>query len=765
MGKCKASFSFVEPEPVIEPEKKHPASYLRKTFMVEQPIKSALLQMTGLGVYQGYFNGEALDEQTLTPGHTDYNHRVQYIKTDVTNRMVQGENVIAAILGDGWYRGCLSIGSHRNCYGTKTKLACRLEITFTDGKIKLIETDESWKATQKGPVRENDLKTIEYVDARMEMPGWNTRGFNDDTWHNVVMGTYSGAVIPQEGEKILEQERFKPTVLKTPNGEMVLDFEQNMAGRVTFTVTGSSGHKVKLVMGETLDEHGNFTMKNMSAKGSGLISGEMSQDLHYILKDGIQTYKPQFLISGFRYVLLENWPEKVDSENFTATAIYSDCAQVGSFTCSNPLINRLVENIKWSQRSNFVDIPTDCPTRERSGWTADIMVFCETACYLTDAKRFLVKWLNDFMLEQGEDGSLPFIVPAAGKGSRARSCAGWSDALCEVPMMLYNFYGDINILKEVYEPVKRFVQYNVQRAKKKNKWLFYKLGRHRKYVVETGFHYGEWIEPGREMYQYYIKALFVPDTEVTTAWFFHTVKRVSEMANLLGKVEDNREFDELAESIRLAYRKEFLPNGQVRSDRHCRFVRPVVMGLADRREKAQIMKQLNEKCIENNYKIGTGFLTTYKILSLLSDYGYVDTAYKMLENTKQPGWLYAVTKGATTIWENWYGVDDKGVPNDSHNHYAPGSVGAWLFSHCAGIRPLKPGFNEILIKPMPGGTLTHAKASYVSIHGEIVSEWELKDGKFTLDIQVPQGIYATVALPNNEEHHVEGGAHRYTCNH
>lgn len=755
---------FIELEGEINIEEQQPASYVRHSFYVKEKVAKATLIMSALGTYVGYFNGVRLGNQQLTPGYTDYNYRVQYQEYDVTSDIRQGENVIGAIVGDGWYRGCIDIGSVRNCYGTKTKLLCYLTLKYSDGSMETIATNETWKVSQDGALRENNLKTIERYDASKEFIGWASPGFIENSqWHNAYCSSYAGDVIKQEGEQVLEQEHFHPSVLYTPNGNWVLDMGQNFAGYVRFTVNGNKGNKVTLTMGEVLDENGNFTMKNLAAEGASAISGEVGQKLEYILKEGQQTFQPMFLNSGFRYVLLENWPEEIVAENFEGIAVYSDIQMKGNFHCSNELINQLFENVRWSQKSNFVDIPGDCPTRERSGWTADISVFAETACFISDPRKFLKKWLQDYKLEQTEDGNLPFVVPCAGKPQRQRGCLGWSNAISNIAMTLYQFYGEKEDLADVYECVKRFVDFNVERAKERNPFFFFKFGKHRKYIVETGFHYGEWLEPGSAMYKDYIKDLFFPDTEVTTAWFYTTTMQLVSMAKILEKNEDEKKYDKLAKEIYKAYHKEFLKDGKVHSKRHCRYVRPIAHNLVTEKQKEEIAAKLNQLCEENEFRIGTGFLTTWQVLKVLTECGYADTAYKMLENTKQPGWLYAVTKGATTTWENWYGVTEENVPVDSHNHFAPGAVVAWLFAYCAGIQPAQPGFKKIRIAPIPGGTLTDVTCTYESVQGKICVDWKLRQQNFSLEVTVPEGISTEIILPNGQVYNVNGGFHKLEC--
>ena len=763
------TLQFIEPElGKVDVSKAQPASYIRNVFEIDYVPKKAELSLSALGVYKAWLNGRELDSQMLLPGYTNYHARVQLQAYEVAEKLVKGKNVLAVILGDGWYRGSAGVSSVRGFYGDKIKFAARMEDRETE-KV-LLETDESWKATQDGPIRANDNKVCEIVDMTKEMPGWLETEFDDSSWHDCVKGSYTGECVLSEGEPILEQERFTPVVLHTPDHKTVLDFGQNLAGHVEFTVTGKAGQTVTLRMGEVLDEKGNFTQKNVGGDGNGgALTGTLGQCLQYTLKDGRQTYKSQFLISGYRYVLLEGWPEEVKPENFVSIAIYSVLQETGSFSCSNDKINQLMKNSRWSQKSNFVDVPTDCPTRERAGWTGDINVFCETACYYTDVRKFLYKYLKDMLTLQREDGNLPFIVPEVplelsnGRDVRALpyGSAGWSDALIHIPMVLYRFYGDTEAITLVYEAAKRFIGFEMKRARKRHWTHLHKRGEHFQYILDTGFHFGEWLEPGHDMGRDLVHNLFFTDYEVATAWFYQSVREVAIMAGILNRPDDKERYTRLADEIRRAYRREFLKDGTVRSKRQCRYVRPVDMGLVTKEEAGNIVAKLNEMLAAGDYKVGTGFLTTYRVMHVLSEYGYVDTAYRLLLNENCPGWMYEINKGATTTWENWIGVDGNNVPRDSMNHYAPGANLGWMYSHCCGIRPLKPGFRKILIAPMPGGGLTWAKASYESIRGRIVSEWKIEDGLFLLHVEVPQGTETRVVLPDGSEKRMSGGVGEY----
>ncbi|TFF63589.1 MAG: alpha-L-rhamnosidase [Promethearchaeota archaeon] len=756
---------FIEPELSIKKREFKPASYLRREFTINSEIDRAEIYITACGLYLGYVNGRQITNQVFMPGFTYYKKRLQYQTYDVTSLITKGTNVIGVILGDGWYRGKIGGSSKRNLYGTKTKLALILKIHLSDNTEFTLTTDDKWKATQDGPIRKSDWKDGEIYDARKELTGWLEPNFDESQWHEVLSANYSGNLVPSEGEEILEHEKFSPDVIITPDGSTVLDFKQNLFGYVEFTVEGKAGHQIKLSHGETLDEHGNFTLKNLTLQNPIFNflfqSSKLLQEIHYTLKGGQQIYKPHFTAHGFRYVKIENWPEPIKPENFASIAVYSDMQETGSFECSNPLVNQLVHNSLWSQKSNFLDIPTDCPQRERAGWTGDIACYAPTAVYLMNVRKFLKKWMKDLSLQQRKNGRVASIVPDVGILSFTDGAAGWADAAVIVPYILYNAYGDILILEEQYESMKNWIDFLKRRAKKTHYSRWLKKNPYKKYTIDYGFQYGEWLEPGNVMAYDGIKGFLWPDFEIATAYYAYSSKLMSEISAILGKEVESQKYQELCEKIKEGYRYNYTDEGTINSKRQCKYVRPVALDLISEEEKKEAMKKLNELVIKNNYKIGTGFLTTPFILQQLCKYGYSETAYGMLENTERPGWLYEVKNGATTIWENWNGKDEKGKPTDSFNHYLMGSVTSWLFSHAAGIRPLEPGYKRVMIKPIPGGSFTYVNCSFKSASGLIKSSWTKNGENFNLNIEVP--TEAEVILPDNTKKAVPKGVYEFSC--
>lgn len=751
---------FLEPEPEALRGSPAPASHLRRTFDVPGPVASAVLRATACGIYQVYVNGQRVGRRVFAPGFTQYDRRLQVQEYNVTPLLRPGINAVGAVLGDGWFRGKLGVFSKRNVYGDKTKLSLSLEFTDGEGGVHVVQTDEHWRVTQDGPIRLSDWKDGEVYDATREMEGWATAGFDDRSWARGRISSWGGVPIPDEGEELCEQETFKPAVLNTPDGSTVLDFGQNLFGYVSFTLRCEAGRTIVLTHGEVLDEHGNFTLKNLQPEGNFGLSEPPRQRITYIARSGEQRYTPSFTAHGFRYAKLENWPEPVVADDFTAIAVYSSMTKTGQFSCSNPLVNRFVHNVQWSQRSNFVDVPTDCPTRERAPWTGDIGVFARTASYLMDTRRFLTRWLRDLVLVQNADGSVPNFAPSIGwPTTLLDGSAGWGDAIVIVPDTLYEMYGDPEVLAIAWDAMVRWVEFLRRRAAKSSPWS---LGRQSPHVIDTGYHWGEWLEPGHSMATDFLWNLVWPDAEVATAYYAHALRRVARAGRVLGHDGEAARYESLAGDVMAAYRARFTRDGIVESERQCRYVRPIALDLLPESDKTANAAILNRKVIDNGYRIGTGFLTTPFILGVLSDCGYADTAWRMLENTSRPGWLYPVTRGATTIWENWNGIDDDRVPRDSMNHYAFGAAAGWLFDSVAGVRSVEPGFRRLRVAPLPGGSVRSVRCSYASASGPIRSDWEVTEhGEFVLDIAVP--VPAEVRLPDGTHTDVGPGTHHFTC--
>ena len=722
---------WIDPERPHAPEEKQPASVLRRVFTLTE-TKNARLYITCHGLYTASLNGVRVGDFVLAPGTGDYHKRLTVQCYDVSDLLKPGENELTVTLGDGWYRGSIGIDGLRNYYGPDLALLCQLE---ADGQTVLC-SDETWEASQAGPIRENDLQQGERYDAGLEEIG---------LWHPVTVREFGFEnLAPTESVPIVEQERFEGKIIQTPNGETVIDFGQNLAGYTEIRVTAKAGQKITLWHGETLDENGNFTQKNFDP-GDRNRNG-IPQKIEYICKDGLNVYRPSFCIFGFRYAKAETDAD-IRAAQFTAVAVYSEMRQTALFECGNADVNRLFENCLWSMRSNFCDIPTDCPTRERAGWTGDAGVFAPTGILLMDCAPVLRKWLGECRMAQHEDGLVENIAPVNNRGSMIsnmlQGSAGWGDACVLVPWAVFEATGDTSILSENYDMMKRWLAFVGRRARKTRLWN--QKNPQKRYLVDHGFHFGEWCEPDVDNMETMRRTTIKGAPEVATAYYCRSAFLVSKIADILGKKKDAAHFLEVAGKAREAYRFTCTDQGRITSDRQAEYVRPIAFGLLDQPEAQAAADRLNELVIQNGYHLNTGFLSTPDLCGVLADYGHTDTAYRLLLQDTRPGWLYEVRKGATTIWENWDGIREDGTVSASLNHYSKGAIGGWLLRGVCGIRPSE---GKIRVQPQPDRSLKWAKAAWDSPAGWIQSEWKYREDKLVIDITHPDNLAVDIVLPD-----------------
>ena len=628
-----------------EPYKPHrPASYLRKTFTAAKG--EARLYITAKGLYAVWLNGVRVGDMVLAPGSFTGNKHLAAQTYDVTQYLRDGENELLVALGDGWHRSTGGVDGDRDLFGDTLGVLFQLEV---NGQAVCV-SDGTMQATQCGPIRQNDMQQGEVYDARFEgsLTGWHgVRAYRDDlpiTGMNTV--------------PILEHEAFPGKLLQTPNGETVLDFGQNIAGYVEMALTARAGQKVKLTCGEALDENGNFTQENFQDRARHK-EGGTAQILELVCKEGKNHFKPHFTIMGFRYAKVETDADLTDAV-FTAHAVYSDMAVTGKFTCGNNAVNQLVKNSIWSQKGNFCDIPTDCPTRERAGWTGDMGVFIETGLTLMDCYPVAEKWLAECRLNQYPDGRMANIAPPNARPGYMTPMlcmsAGWGDAAILVPYALYKRTGDRKILADNYEMMQRWYGFLLGRAQQTTEEQ--QGGDYAKFTVLNGMDYGEWCEPGITPMQ----AMMNPRKSVGTAYLAYSGRLLAKVAEALGKADDAANYRGTAANAVKAYRTAFTENGVIKSDRQCEYVRAIAFALLGEDESKAAAAALNQMVIENGCHLNTGFLSTPFLCDVLAKYGYADTAYKLLLQPDAPGWLYEVGKGATTVWETWTGIDENGKP-------------------------------------------------------------------------------------------------------
>lgn len=732
----------------VHTNQRYPVDCFRKTFQAGSIVK-ARLYVTACGIYEGMLNGQRIGDFVLAPGHTDYRKRIQYQTYDVTALLRNGENALTFQLADGWYRGSCGAWGLRNQYGTETKLLAQLELTDESGRITTVCTDGSWQWSNDGPIRFADNQDGEILDARM-VPSYS--GKARLTRHNVVP-TASNNV------PVTEHECFKPTVLTTPSGKTVLDFGQNIAGYAAFTVQAKAGQRIFLRFGELLDKDGEFTQKNIQCSSKKKTTP--LQQVEYICKDGENRYKTRFAVFGFQYILVET-ELPFQPEDFTAIAVYSDMEQTSFFSSSNELLNRFVENTLWSAKNNSADVPTDCPTRERHGWTGDSQLFCLTASYLQNYLPFARKHIRDLTDWQRKDGCFPQIAPYGGVDfymNTMNGSVGWSDAGVLIPYRLWKQFGDEEILRENYDAMARYARFMARRCGKLGlmaKPLGLK-GKYKKYAVNAGQSYGEWAEPA-EVHPNQWTDMVAPHPEVSTAYTAYVMSVMAEIAEALGKTADIPFYKEYQQGCTLAYQELVQTKDySLDTDRQAQLVRPLYFGLLDEEQTAFAKKRLIQALDHYGWWLGTGFLSTPLILYVLGEID-LEAAYRLLENEEMPGWLFMPKMGATTVWESWEGTQAQGGIA-SLNHYSKGACCEWVFRVMCGIQVA--GQNHFVIEPRPGGHFTHAGLEYQSVYGMVACHWEKKNGKGIYHISVPANTTAELCLPGGTHKTLTAGTYTF----
>lgn len=710
-------------------EYSYPAPHFRKEFSVNKSILSARLYCSAKGLYEFYLNGEKVGDQVLTPGYTSYETRLQYQVYDVTEQLRNGTNAAGIILGNGWHRAFNPNGRPMPDVWDVEVIA-QLEVTFTDGSVQVISTDESWKSST-GPVLRSEIFFGEIYDARLEMDGWARHDFNDSQWKGVVKtDSQKNNLVGSISEPMRKIETLKPVkVIYTPEGDTVLDMGQNMVGWCRLQLNVPAGTQITLRHAEVLDKDGNFYTTNLRAAAQKVIYTAKGQPN--------EIYEPRFTFQGFRFVAISGYPGEVTTDLLQGVVVHSDLAVTGTFSCNEPLINQLQHNILWGQKGNFVDVPTDCPQRdERLGWTGDAQVFAPTACYNMHSPAFFTKWLRDLAADQHEDGAVPHVIPNSLDRGGAH---GWADAATIVPWNVYLNYGDHRILSDQYQSMKAWVEYIRKEAGERYLW----------FPRERQF--GDWLAFATTRSDY--PGATTDKDFLANCYFYHSTGLLRKAAEITGKTAEAKAYADLQEKIKTAFNKEYVtPKGRLSSNTQTAYVVALSFGLLPESLEKSAAQRLAAD-VNTFGHITTGFLGTADICHVLTKYGYLAEAYKLLYRKDYPSWLYPVTKDATTIWERWDGIKPDGSFQNpgmnSFNHYAYGAVGDWLYKVVAGINPNpeQPGYKHIIIKPHPFGEMNDVKASHESPYGNISSEWKLENGKFTLTVVVPVNTKADILVP------------------
>ncbi|GAA2286882.1 glycoside hydrolase family 78 protein [Glycomyces scopariae] len=721
---------------------------LRREFTVRPGLEAATLYATARGAYQVEIGGTAVDADRLKPGWTAYRDRLLHETTDVTDLLREGPNAIGASLAGGWYTERFGFhGQARPFYGKYPSFAAQLLLEYADGTGELVATgDDGWRATADGPVTASGIYAGESYDARRALPGWSSPGFDDAAWLDARPDTAKALVpVPRTAPPVRATEELPVReVVTTPSGRTVVDFGQNLVGHLRIRVQGREGDTVVLRHAEVL-EHGEL--------GTRPLRHAKATDTYTLAGDGTETWEPRFTFHGFRYAEIQGWPGEFDPADVTAVVVHSDLERTGHFSSSNDLLDRLHENVVWGMRGNFVSLPTDCPQRdERLGWTGDIQVFAPAASFLFDSDGFLASWLEDLAVEQTADGSVPFIVPDV-LDSAGTPAAAWGDAAAVVPTVLFERYGDRDVLERQYPSMRAWTDHIAGVAGDRRLW-------------EGRFQFGDWLDPDAPPADP-AKAKTDPDI-VATAYLFRSATLTADAATELGRDDDARHYRALAEEVREAWVREYTTAaGRTVSDSPTAYALALEFAIVtdpeDRRRMGDRLAWLVRRA---GYRIGTGFVGTPLIQDALVRSGHAETARRLLLQTENPSWLYPVTMGATTVWERWDSMLEDGTINPgemtSFNHYAFGAIADWLHRTVAGLAPLEPGYRRLAVAPVPLAGLDHAAAELETPYGRAEVQWEAADGGVQVRAKVPPNTTALVTLPGREPFEAGSGDHEWS---
>jgi alpha-L-rhamnosidase len=708
-----------------------PARYLRKSFNLNKPVRRAIAYATAQGVYELRLNGEKVGDKFLLPGWTDYNKRLYYQAFDITDQLTRGENVIGAILGDGWYAGYLGYAllrkqdRIRDFYGANPSFMGQIVVEYIDGTTEVIASGRDWKANE-GPIREADLLMGERYDARLERPGWDAPGYNDNGWRSPRPYHMSfGSVEAYPGTLLTAREWLPAKKITEPApGVYVFDLGKNFAGIAAFQFEALAGTEIRIRYGEILKKDGNIMTANLrTARATD----------YYITKgDGVETWQPRFTYHGFQFVEITGLPAPPELEDVTGIALSSIDTDASTFIAANPLNNQLYENIKTTQKANFFEIPTDCPQRdERLGWTGDAQIFARSATFNADVAAFFTKWLVDLDDSQLWYGAYPNFAPHPYALINMHSPA-WMDAGIIVPHTMYQVYGDTRILERVYPGMQKFMAYQAAES------IDYLR-------PPTGNNYGDWLNVGKPTSKAFIASVY----------YGYDARLMAEMATALGKTEAAAAYRATFVNIRKAVAKKYiLPTGFSTEDTQTSYALLLYFGLYPEELAEKAAARLAELITNNGDKFTTGFLGTKHIMLVLSDYGYHDLAYRLFQQTEYPSWGYSVVNGSTSIWERWnsYSKDDEvnnanNAQMNSFSHYSLGAVAEWMFVHALGIETNGPGYRKLRIQPAISREMDHLEGSYTSINGTIHSSWGWDEDEVTFKITIPANTTAEIHLP------------------
>jgi len=708
----------------VPERERSPSPFVRGTVSLETVPRTATLHWTALGLAEIHVNGRRVGDDRFVPGWTDFHRRAQVLRYDVSGFLIEGENVVGAVLGDGWYCGYLGFAGQRELYGTEPRFLASLEADRGRGAEIVLETGAGWEAAT-GPVLNADIYHGEAYDARRELGDWSAPGASRDGWGPAeVFPPYAGVLQTKRVPPVRVTEELEPVAIReTGDGSWIFDFGQNFAGAVRLRVEAEAGREITLEFAEMLDDNGELYRANLRSAEA--------RDRYICKGGGPEEWTPRFTFHGFRYVGVRGLPEAPDASALTGLVLHNAMAPTGSFECSSEDINQLNSNIRWGMRSNFLEAPTDCPQRdERLGWTGDAQVFAGAAAFHYDVRTFFEKWMFDLVDGQRGDGAFPDVAPdVLGWAGNA----AWGDAGVICPWRMYWHYGDTRILEENYDAMARWIDFQERGAS----------GYLRPRTV-----YGDWLA---------IDAVTadgapVPSDLIGTAYFARTTELMWRIAEALGRADDAEGYAALRREIEAAFQREYVTaSGRVVGDCQTAYAISLAFDLLPEAFRELALERLVERIESRDWHLSTGFVGTPLLCPVLSRFGRTDVAYKLLFQDTYPSWLYTVRNGATTMWERWNSYTREGgfgpVEMNSFNHYAYGAVGEWIYATVGGLRAEAPGFREMRVAPEPGGGIDRAKTRLATAAGEAAVEWSLGDEGLRIAFTVPEQANASVGVP------------------
>lgn len=737
-------------------ERLRPAQYLRQRIVLPAGVVDARLFASARGVYEALVNGSHASDEVLAPGYDSYQSRTSFQTFDVTALVQPGDNTLAVTLGDGWWAGRIAISGASVNYGDRLQAIWQLRVRLHDGTVLRYASDGSVQS-KTGPIIYSDIFIGERYDGTRALPGEDVPGADGSGWAPVRdKGPATADLVPFIGDPVRRVREFSPReVYISRTGETIIDLGQNIAGRLRLRAVGPAGTTINLEHSETVTRDGNF-LNNIMGRNKD------QTDIFVLAGTGaVEEYEPTFTYHGFRYVRVTGYPGVLTVNDVTAVVLSSDTAQAGEFTTSDQRLNRLHENVVWSHRSNFFSIPTDCPQRERSGWTGDAQVFAAAATNNFDVREFYGRWLANVRAEQFDSGAVPVIVPYTPGFAKllppeAAASTGWADAIALVPWAMYQRYGDLRILAENYPAMLAWQRYAEQQAvhgRPEGASMSKDEEERQQFLFNTGDHLGDWLAPstleGADSTAAMMNAPRLTGAIMGSLFYAHTTQIVAQTARVLGHDSDAAELEKLFARIADAFVAEYVnDDGRIASDLQGVYVVALAFKVIPKDRRGQVVDRLVELIRANGTRLDTGFLSIPYLLDVLDDNGHTEVALELLWQDRQPSWLFEIDQGATTIWESWNAMSPEGDPQRvSFNHYAFGVVDDWLYRRIAGIAPALPGYKRSTIAPIFDRRLDRVEAHVDTPYGSLATRWERDENGIALVVDVPPNTTARVDLP------------------